>query len=88
MDNNLRVLILPEESFQYLLFLFEQHMRGGIPSDEVFAAADFKTRMSKVQAVDFSKLGKAQLKDIGPNGIEMELTPGEANQSETDGRTS
>ena len=71
----MKVLLLPVEAFTYLEFVFETHVRAGIPSDEIFAAADLKTFLGKAQLVDFSKLGKAEIEKLGANGVAVNLTP-------------
>jgi hypothetical protein len=71
----MKVLLLPVEAFKYLEFVFETHLRAGIPSTEVFAAADLKTFLGKAQTVDFSKLGKAEIEKLGPNGVVLNLVP-------------
>lgn len=75
MSKDTKVLLLPEESFKYLLFVYDQHLRAGIPSEEVYAAATLKSFLDKAQVVDFSKLGKAGVEKVGPGGVALNLTP-------------
>jgi hypothetical protein len=73
----MKVLLLPLEAFKYLEYVFETHMQAGIPSQEVFAAADLKNFLSKAQTVDFSKLGKADIDKLGKTGVALNLKPEE-----------
>lgn len=83
----MKVLLLPENLFKYLLFVFEQHMRAGIPSEEVFAAADFKAALGKTQTVDFSKLGNAEIEKMTSTGIALNLTPEQRQKEAPSART-
>lgn len=71
----MRVLLLPAESFRYLMHVFASHTQAGIPPDEVLPAADLFARIQRAQTVDFSKLGKAEIEKLGPEGVTMNLTP-------------
>lgn len=83
----MRVLLLPDSLFKYVLFIFEQHLRAGIPSDEVFAAADLKAALGKAQTVDFSKLGKAEIEKMTPTGIALNLAPEQGQKEAPPART-
>jgi len=74
-SKDMKVLLLTEDSLTYLLFVYEAHLRTGIPSDEVFAAASLKAQLDKAQTVDLSKLGKAEIEKLSPTGVTLNLTP-------------
>jgi len=72
----MRVLILPEEIYQYLCgHVFEKHVQSGIPSDELPIAGAASAYLRKAQIVDFSKLGKAEIEKLGPGGVALNLKP-------------
>ncbi len=74
-SKTMKILLLPEDTFGYLLHVYEQHLGRGISPDEVFAAADLKVFLGKAQTIDYSKLGKAEIEKLGPNGVALNLKP-------------
>jgi hypothetical protein len=77
MANSLKVLLLPEETYQYLIHVFASHTQSGMPPDEVFPAADLFTRIQRAQTVDFTKLGHAEIEKLEANGLSLSLVPEE-----------
>jgi hypothetical protein len=81
MSKNMKVLILPEDSYNYLKYVYASHTKAGFAPDEVLAAADLFARIERAQTVDFSKLGKVGLEGLTPGAdgkVSVNLTP-EAN---------
>jgi len=74
----MRTLLLPEESYRYLRFVFASHTKAGFAPDEVLAAADLFARIEKAPVVDFNQLGKAtvdKLKVGEGGGVALTLEP-------------
>jgi hypothetical protein len=72
---DVRLLILPEELYAYLVFIFESHSKGGIDPNELLIASELWKRISASPKVDFSDLGKARLENLSPNGATVSLEP-------------
>jgi len=70
----MRTLLLPEESYRYLKFVFASHTKAGFAPEEVLAAADLFARIEKAPAVDFSKaqaIGLDKVKVDGPVAVAL-----------------
>lgn len=80
----LLALLLPEALHEYLQQVFEQHVRGGIPSDELPIANEFYRRLKAAQPVDFSKLGQAKVEGMGPGGVSLSIPTGETDAGRSD----
>jgi hypothetical protein len=83
----MRVVLLPEEIYTYLLkHVFEQHLGKGISSGELQIASEAHQLLLKAQVVDYSKLGKAQIEQLKTNGVSVNLIPDEPEGSISDNR--
>jgi hypothetical protein len=81
----MRVILLPEEIYIYLLkHVFEQHLGRGISSGELPIIAETHQLLLKAQIVDYSKLGKAQIEQLKTNGVAVNLVPDESDGNLSD----
>lgn len=78
----MKVLLLPESLYEYLVHVVRTHSSTGIEPDEGMAVYQLWQHVQGAQTVDVSDLGKAQLEKIGPDGVAIRLEPEQKNQPE------
>lgn len=67
--------LLPESLFEYLAFVFKQHVANGLPVEELHLANELHKRLSAAQPVDFSSLGKMKVDAAAPGSLALSTQP-------------
>lgn len=73
----MKVLLLPDNLYDYLQHVVRAHASAGIEPEEGLAIYQLNQHVSQAQTVDISNLGKAQIENLGPDGISLKFVPTE-----------
>ena len=73
----MKMLLLPEEAYRYLQFVFASHTKAGFVPEEILPAADLYARIERAETIDFEKVGKAAIEKTA-GGIAVTLKPDES----------
>jgi hypothetical protein len=68
-----RLIVLPENYFEYLVFVFETHCKQGLEPDELAMASELWKRVRNAPKVDFSDLGKVKMENLSPTQVAVSL---------------
>ena len=79
--------LLPESLFEYLVFVFKQHVATGLPVEELHLANELHKRLSNAQPVDFSTLGKMKVDVAGPGNLALSTVDPPASKYQTNPAT-
>lgn len=74
----MKVLVLPDNLYDYLNHVIRAHAGAGIDPEEGLAIYQLNQAIGQAQTVDTSSLGKVKLDKLGPDGVTMTLSPEEA----------
>lgn len=75
----MKVIVLDEPQYQYLMHAFAGHSQAGLPPQElILAALTYRGLASARDVDDTVHLGKAEITELGPKGIALNLTPDQA----------
>lgn len=75
--SDVRLIVLPENLFEYLTFVFEKHCKQGVGTDELLFAGELWKRINSAPKIDFSELGKVKLENLTPNQVAISMDPKE-----------
>ena len=86
-NSDVRLIILPENLFEYLLFVFESHCGKGLSPDELMAGSELWRRVKVAPKVDFSDLGKVKMESLDPSKVAISIEPDPTNPGPGPGAT-
>ena len=71
------IVALEEAQFKYLMHVFEQHSRAGLPANELPIASEVYLRIAHATSVSDKNLnlGKATVTEMTPNSLAVEVNP-------------
>jgi hypothetical protein len=76
----MKVLVLPDNLYEYLNHVIRAHAGAGIDPEEGLAIYQLNQAVGQAQTVDTSSLGKVKLDKLGPDGVTMTIAPEETEQ--------
>ena len=71
----MRILVLPDNLYEYLQHVVRAHSVAGIEPEEGLAIYQLNQHVTAAQSVDVSNLGKAKLENLGPEGVALRFEP-------------
>jgi hypothetical protein len=74
-NTDVKLIVLPEELYKYLIFVMEAYCKSGLHPDECFVASELWKRIKNAPQIDFSELGKVKMESMSPNHVAVSLTP-------------
>lgn len=77
-ETKLKVLVLPDNLYEYLNHVVHSYSRAGHEPEEGLAIYQLNQAVGEAQSVDVSNLGKIKLEKLGPGGVTMTIAPEEA----------
>jgi hypothetical protein len=78
----MKVLLLPDNLFDYLQHVVRAHAAAGIDPEEGLAIYQLNQHVGQAQTVDISNLGKARIENLGPEGVALRFEPTEPESTE------
>jgi len=72
-----KVILLPDNLFDYLNHVIRTHAGAGIDPSEGLAIYQLNQHVAQAQTVDVSNLGKARLDQVGSDGVSLTWSPEE-----------
>lgn len=73
----MKVLLLPDNLYEYLNHVIRAHAGAGIDPEEGLAIYQLNQSVGQAQTVDVSSLGKVKLDKLGPDGVSMTIVADE-----------
>jgi hypothetical protein len=73
LPTDVRLVVLPENLYQYLIYVMEEHCKQGLHPDELLIASDFWKRVKGAPKIDFSELGKVKMENLSPTQVAISL---------------
>jgi len=73
----MRVILLPENLYEYLNHVVRSHAAAGIEPDEGLAIYQLNQHVAQAQTVDVANLGRVKLDKIGSEGVSLTIAPDE-----------
>lgn len=74
-QQDVRLAVIPEELYQYLIFVFQTHCEKGLPAEELAAAAALYTRIKAMPKIDFTQLGNVKMEHLAPGSVAISMQP-------------
>ena len=71
----MRILLLPDNLYEYLQHVVRTHAVSGIEPEEGLAIYQLNQHVGAAQSVDITSLGKAKLENLGPEGVSLRFEP-------------
>jgi hypothetical protein len=74
-EQDVRIILLPEKLYEYLLFVFQAHCGKGLDTDELLAGSELWNRIKNAPKIDFSQLGKVKMDTLNPQNVAISIEP-------------
>lgn len=74
---DVRLILLPENLYEYLTFVFQSHCGKGLDPDELAIGSELWRRVKASPKIDFSQLGKVKMESMDPTSVAISIEPTE-----------
>jgi hypothetical protein len=74
-NSDVRLVVLPEDLYEYYLYVFKTHCEQGLNPEELTIAGELWKRIKASPKIDFSDLGKVKMENLSPTNVAISLSP-------------